>query len=111
MLEQGYGQATVTADGPIIYGTRMNDDDRAKAWKHFFMLMVETCAHQQGMDTLAVKLAKRCPPGKDFCAITIDANLVGIGGIQEPRKVFVMVAMDINDDRKLLSRIVCTQPA
>ena len=29
----GYEQDTVSSDGPIIYGTGMNDQDRQKAWK------------------------------------------------------------------------------
>src|SRR5262249_14973964 len=92
----GYEQDTIFSDGPIIYGTGMGDADRQKAWKHFFMKMVEAVGHQQGMDTLAVKLAKRCQPGQDVCTMALDANLVGIGGIQEPRKVLVMVATDVN---------------
>jgi Caspase domain len=113
VLEEGYGRATVTADGPIIYGTGLNADDRANAWKHFFMLMLETCSHQQGMDACMLKVAKRCQPGANFCTMNVDANLVGIGGIQEPRKVIVMMATDTSNKQPLqfLSRIVCTYPA
>jgi hypothetical protein len=87
----GYERDTIISDGPIIYGTDLSNEDRAKAWKHFWMLMVEACAKQQGADALGVKLARRCQPGQDFCTIGIDANLVGIGGIQEPRTLFVRV--------------------
>ena len=30
---RGYAPDTVISDGPIIYGTGMNDADRQKAWK------------------------------------------------------------------------------
>jgi hypothetical protein len=87
----GYEQDTVFSDGPIIYGTGMNDADRQKAWKHFFMMMVKAVASQQGKDALGVKLARRCLPDQDFCTTALDANLVGIGEIKEPRKVLVIV--------------------
>jgi hypothetical protein len=74
-------------DGPIIYGTGLNDDDRKKAWKHFFRLMIQAVDQQQGKDTLGVKLARRCLPDRDFCTTTLDANLVGIGGLQEPERL------------------------
>lgn len=64
--------------------------------------MVEACAKQQGADALGAKLARRCSPGQDFCTVGIDANLIGIGGIQEPRKVLVVVATDIHDENKQL---------
>jgi hypothetical protein len=107
----GYEQDTVFSDGPIIYGTGMNDADRQKAWKHFFMVMVEAVARQQGKDALGVKLARRCMPDQDFCVTALDANLTGIGGIKEPRKVLVMVTTDLHDQNKQLSRMVCTWPA
>jgi hypothetical protein len=107
----GYEQDTVFSDGPIIYGTGMSEADRQKAWKHFFLQMVEAVAHQQGKDVLGVKLAQRCLPGQDFCTTALDANLVGVGGIQEPRKVLVIVLTDIHDQNKQLSRMVCTRPA
>jgi len=107
----GYEQDTVFSDGPIIYGTGMSDADRQKAWKHFFLQMVEAVARQQGKDALGVKLAKRCLPGQDVCTIALDANFVGIGGIQEPRKVVVLVVTDIHDQNKQLARLVCTRPA
>jgi hypothetical protein len=87
----GYEQDTVFSDGPIIYGTGMNDADRQKAWKHFFMIMVKAVVSQQGQDALGVKLARRCLPDQDFCTTALDANLIGIGGIKEPRKVVVIV--------------------
>jgi len=33
----GYEWDTIISDGPIIYGTGLSDEDRAKAWKHFFL--------------------------------------------------------------------------
>jgi hypothetical protein len=59
----------------------MNEADRQKAWKHFFMMMIEAVVRQQGRDALGVKLARRCMPDHDFCTTALDANLVGIGGI------------------------------
>lgn len=106
----GYEQDTLISDGPIIYGTGLSDEDRHKAWQHFFMQMAEACARQQGTDACGVKLARRCLPGQDFCMIALDANLVGIGGIQEPRKVMVLVASDVHDPHKQISRWVCTWP-
>jgi hypothetical protein len=50
-------------------------------------------------------------PGDDFCMTSLDADFVGIGGIKEPRKVMVLVATDIHDQNKQLSRMVCTYPA
>jgi hypothetical protein len=75
------------------------------------MQMVEAVARQQGKDALEVKLAKRCQPGENFCTTMLDANLVGIGGIQEPRKVLLVIATDIRDQNTQLSRMVCTYPA
>ncbi len=106
----GYEQDVVFSDGPIIYGVGLNDDDRKKAWKHFFMQMVEACARQQGTEVLGLKLARRCQPGRDFCTTAIDANLIGIGRIQQPRKVAVIVATDVRDQSLQLSRVVCTWP-
>jgi hypothetical protein len=106
----GYLSDTIFSDGPIIYGTGMSDADRRKAGQHFFFMMLEACRSQQGMDALEVKLAKRCKPGEDFCTIGIDADLVGIGGIQEPRPVLVMVVFDVHDQNKQLARWVCTWP-
>ena len=105
-----YDQEVVTTDGPIIYGTGMSADDQQKAWKHFFYMMIEACGRQQGNETLGLKLAPRCQPEQDFCTITIDAKLTGLGGIQEPRQISVIVATDRNDNSKQLSRIVCTIP-
>jgi hypothetical protein len=105
----GYDQDTIISDGPIIYGTGLSDQDRQKAWKHFFMQMVEACVRQQGQDALGVKLLKRCQPGQGTTAI--DANLVGIGGTQEPRKALLIVATDVRDPNIHLSRMVCTWPA
>jgi hypothetical protein len=106
-----YAQDTVNVDGPIIYGTGMSDQDRHKAWKHFFMMMVESAARQQGQEALGVKLARRCQPGEEFCTMMIDANLIGIGGIKEPRRVAVIIATDLREKDKQLSRVVCTWPA
>jgi len=107
----GYERDTIISDGPILYGTGMNDADRQKAWKHFFLQMVEAVGKQQGADALGVKLAKRCLPGQDFCTTALDANFVGIGGVQEPRKVLVVVTTDVHDQNKQLQRMVCTYPA
>jgi len=107
----GYERDVVMADGPIVYGTHMNDADRQNAWKHFFMQMIKAVVEQQGKEALGVKLAKRCEPGQAFCTASLDANLVGIAGIQEPRKVLVVVATDIHDQSKQLERMVCTYPA
>jgi hypothetical protein len=107
----GYEQDTIISDGPIIYGTGLSAEDRRKAWKHFFMLIVEACIKQQGKDAFSVKLARRCQSGDDFCTVGIDGYLAGIGGIQEPRKVLVLLATDLHDQNKLLSRMVCTWPA
>jgi hypothetical protein len=49
--------------------------------------------------------------GQAVAGKTLDANLVGIGGIQEPRKVVLIVTTDIHDPNKQLSRMVCTWPA
>jgi hypothetical protein len=107
----GYEQDTIISDGPIIYGTGLSDADRQKSWKTFFLQMVQAVMQQQGKDALGSKLAKRCMPGQDFCTMSLDANFVGIGGIQEPRKVAVFVSTDIHDDKKQLARLVCTYPS
>ena len=104
-------QYVMTTDGPIIFGAGLNDEDFANAWKYFFILMIKACAAQQGKDVLELKLARRCQPGDDFCVTALDANLTGIAGIQEPRKVLVLVTTDLHDDKKQLARIVCTYPA
>ena len=73
--------------------------------------MVEAVDRQQGDDVLGLKLARRCLPNRDFCTIALDAKLVGIGGIQEPSKVVLLVATDVHDPNKQISRTVCTWPA
>jgi hypothetical protein len=108
---RGYAPDTVISDGPITYGTGMNDADRQKAWKHFFSAMTKAAASQQGQDALDVKLARRCVPGQDFCTTAFDATLVGIGGTQEPTNVLVVVVTDVLDQNKQLLRMVCTRPA
>jgi hypothetical protein len=107
----GYERYIIMSDGPIIYGAGMSDADRQRAWKTFFLQMVQAVTQQQGMDALGVKLAKRCMPGQDYCTMSMDANLVGVGGIQEPRKVLVAVSTDVHDQNKQLSRLVCTYPS
>jgi hypothetical protein len=107
----GYEADTIIQDGPIIYGTGMSNEDRAKAWKQFFYQMVEAVGRQQGKDALGVKLARRCMPGENSCTINLDADFIGIGGIKEPRKVLVLVETDVHDKNKQLSRTVCTYPA
>ena len=69
------------------------------------MMMVQAVASQQGKDALGVKLARRCMPNEDFCTTALDANLVGIGGIKEPRKVLVIVTTDLHNQDTQLSRI------
>jgi hypothetical protein len=73
----GYERDTILSDGPIIYGVGMNDADRQKAWKNFFLQMIQAVAQQQGKDTLGVKLARRCMPRQDFCTTALDANDTG----------------------------------
>jgi hypothetical protein len=107
----GYEQETIFSDGPIIYGAGLSEKDRQNAWKQFFLMIVETAQKQQGEDKLGVKLAKRCLPNQDFCVTTLDVMLVGVGGIQEPRKALVTVATDVHDENKQLLRMVCTLPA
>lgn len=106
----GYKQDTVATDGPIIYGTGMSDENRRKAWKHLWMQMVEAVVRQQGKDALGVKLAERCSPGENFCTTALDANFVGIGGIQEPRKVLVLVSHAPHQPSNQFTRMVCTWP-
>jgi hypothetical protein len=74
-------------------------------------MMVRAVDQQQGQDAPGVKLAKRCIPGQDFCTIALDANLIGIGGIQEPRKVILLVTFDVHDQNQQIARTVCTSPA
>ena len=107
----GYEQNVVISDGPIIYATGMSASDSQVAWKHFFTQMVQAAAQQHGKDAIGVMLARRCQPGENFCTITLDANLIGIGGIKEPRKVLVVVSTDIKDQNIQFSRNVCTYPA
>jgi hypothetical protein len=107
----GYERYIILSDGPIIYGAGMSDADRQKAWKNFFLKMVQSVTQQQGKDALGIKLARRCMSGEDFCTVALDANLIGIGGIQEPRKVLVLVTTDVHDQNAQLQRIVCTYPA
>ena len=107
----GYQQDVVVSDGPIIYGTGMNEVDRQNAWKHVVLQISEACYKQQGKDAASVKISRRCLPGQDYCSQIIDASFIGIGGIQEPRKVQLMIATDVHDQNKQLSRIICTYPA
>jgi hypothetical protein len=72
--------------------------------------MLKTAMQQQGKDVVVSKLARRCMPGEDFCTAAFDANLVGVGGIQEPRKVVLMISTDVHDEKKHLARLVCTHP-
>jgi hypothetical protein len=106
----GYEQDTIFSDGPITYGTGMRDEDR-QARKAFFLKMVKAVVEQQGKDAIVPKLAKRCMPGEDFCTMSLDANFIGVGGIQELRKVRLVVATDAHDQDKQLQRMVCTYPA
>ena len=56
--EGGYQRDTIFYDGPIFYGTGMNDADRQRTWKNFFMKMVEATLRQQGKETLEAKLTR-----------------------------------------------------
>jgi hypothetical protein len=107
----GYERDTLASDGPIIYGAGMSDADRRKAWKNFFLQMLQAVVQQQGKDALGVKLARRCMPGQDSCTTSLDANFVGVGGIREPRKVLLVISTDVHDQNKTLLRMVCTYPA
>ena len=107
----GYERYIIMSDGPIIYGTDMSAEDRQKAWKNFFLKMVQAAEQQQGRDAVSTKLSRRCTPGQDYCTVSLDANLVGVGGMQEPRKVLVAVSTDVHDQNKQLSRVVCTYPS
>jgi hypothetical protein len=107
---RGYDRDTIISDGPIIYGTGLNNEDRTQAWLRFFRVMVQACGQQQGSEALGLKLAKKCQPGQDFCTTAIDADLDGIGGIPERGKVLLTVTTDIRDPDRQLSRTVCTQP-
>jgi len=106
----GYERDTIIQDGPINYGTNLSNEDRAKAWKQFFTMIVAEAIKQRGTDAVGVQLARRCEPGQDICTTGITADLVGIGGLQEPRRVLVLVATDVHDKNKQLSRTVCTWP-
>lgn len=106
----GYERDTIISDGPIAFGVGLSDADRQNAWKNFFMQMVQAVMQQQGKDALGTKLARRCMPGQDFCMISLDANLVGVGGIHDARKVAVFVSTDVHDQNKQLARMVCTYP-
>jgi hypothetical protein len=65
----GYEQDTIFSDGPIIYGTGMSNEDRAKAWKHFFMQMVEEVNRQQGADALGVSSPEGVCPVRTFARL------------------------------------------
>lgn len=106
----GYERDTILADGPIVYGAGMSDADRQRTWQTFFMQMLKAAMQQQGKDVVIAKLARRCTPGENFCTAAFDANLVGVGGIQEPRKVVLMISTDVRDEKKHLARLVCTHP-
>ena len=90
-------------------GTGMSDQDRRKAWAHFLLMMAQEVDQQQGRKALGAKLARRCLPHQNFCTTILDADLVEMSGMQEPRKVIVIIATDIHDQNKQLSRIVCTR--
>lgn len=106
----GYDQPIVNTDGPIVYGTNLSLEDRKKAWRYFWLLMVQTSIKQQGENAVGLKLARRCAPSENVCMVTVDANLIGIGGIPEPRKVAIFIATDAQDKDKQLARMVCTWP-
>jgi hypothetical protein len=89
----------------------MSPEDSREAWKHFWYIMVEAVARQQGPEVLKLKLKKRRDPKSQHCTIALDADLTGIGGIPEPRKVMVMVSSDCDNLSNQYARIVCTYPA
>jgi hypothetical protein len=107
----GYEQYTIFSDGPIVYGAGMNTEDVQAAWKSFFMKMVQAVVQQQGQDALSLKLKPRCMPGEPYCTIALDADLIGIGNIKEPRLVRLIVSTDAQDKSKQLVRLVCTYPS
>ena len=102
---------SVLVDGPIIYGTGMNDADRRKAWGHFFDTVTRAVVEQGGQAALDASLSPRCMPGQEFCTIMLGANLVGVGNVQEARKVTLMIVVDAKDTKRQLMRVVCTRPA
>jgi hypothetical protein len=106
-LGAGYQPNSVIFDGPIQYGTGLNDENRRSVWKYLFEKMVEVVAKQQGMGALATKLAKRCPSGKSFCVVTLDADFVGIGRSPEPRKVVMIFVVESNDFKTHPLTAVC----
>ena len=107
---QDYEQDVIVQDGPIIYGRGMSPDDSKEAWKHFWLMMVQAVLKQQGQEALGLKLKKRRNPETQTCMMALDANLTGIGGIPEPRKVMVMVVMDCDNVSTQYARVVCTYP-
>jgi hypothetical protein len=109
-LDEGYDQAVIFKDGPIFYGAGLIGNDRNVAWKNLSMLMMETAARQQGMPALEGMLLRRCMPGEDYCTAMITANLIGIGGIKEPRRVDLILATDVRDEKNHKARMVCTWP-
>jgi hypothetical protein len=107
---QDYDRDVISQDGPILYGTGMSPEDSREAWKHFWYVMTEAVSQQQGQEVLALKLKPRHVPETKECTIALDANLTGIGGISEPRKVMAMVVADCDDMSSQSARIVCTYP-
>lgn len=105
----GYERDVVIKDGPIVYGTGLGPEDRQSAWHTFFIQFVETARKQDA--NFGATLARRCMPDETFCTQSVAAQLVGIGGIKELRKVSVMVVTDQKDEKHQLGRIVCTQPS
>jgi hypothetical protein len=106
----GYQRDTIFYDGPIIYGAGMNDADRQRTWKSFFLKMVDAALRQQGQDMLQAKVTPRCSPGEDVCTMLLDAKLVGVGGGKEARNVLLIVQTDVRDPQIHVSRVVCTWP-
>jgi hypothetical protein len=100
----------VWSDGPITYGTGLNDAQRADAWKRFFRQIANATLAQQGADALRLMLARKCEPGQDFCITRIDADLAGIGGNEKPTKVLLTIATDLHDANRQILRMICTWP-
>jgi hypothetical protein len=65
----------------------MNEQDRSRVWKNLTTQIMQLAAQQKGEAGLSSMLAQRCVPNETYCTIKLEAEMVGIGGIKEPRKV------------------------
>lgn len=55
-------------------------------------------------------LAQRCVPNETYSTIKLEAEMVGIGGIKEPRKVEAIVGVDPKEITRHIFRTICTWP-